>query len=55
MNKKMLEFARKQPRTIDEIIEHFGIDKKHRETVRRRIHENNIKLKENRGRKKIEL
>jgi hypothetical protein len=55
MNEKIIAWAKKKPRTIWEIMDHFKIHPSKRQTLRRRLSENNITLKEARGRRKEEF
>jgi hypothetical protein len=53
MNEEIIEFAKEEPRTVGEIMVKFGIKESQRQTFRRRLKEAGIKMKESRGRKKI--
>lgn len=55
MNKEIIEFANKEKRSIKEIMEKFKIPVEQKFTLRKRLKENNVVLKETRGRKKIEF
>ena len=52
---EMIKFAKQKLRTVAEIAEKFDIPKKKLCTLRNRLKEANVKLKESRGRKRINL
>ena len=53
--KKIIEFAKKKPHTLKEIMTHFDIPVSKKRTLTRRLSENDVILRENRGRKKLVL
>jgi hypothetical protein len=55
LSKNIVNWCKKKPRTRAEVMDHFDIPYEHRETLRRRLIEAGIKLRDARGRKKIVL
>ena len=55
MNKNIIKFANEEKRSIREIMDKFSIPVKQKFTLRKRLKEAGIILKETRGRKKIEF
>jgi len=55
MNKDIIKFANDEKRSIKEIMDQFKIPVKQKFTLRKRLKEAGIVLKETRGRHKIEF
>ena len=55
MNEEIIKFAKENVWTLREIANKFNIPEKNIRTLRRRLQELNIKFKDGRGRKRIEL
>lgn len=55
LRKEIINFAEKQPRSVKEIADQFDIPRSKQATLRNRLKELNIKTKDTRGRRKVEL
>jgi len=55
LRQSILNFAEKKPRVLKEIMDKFKIPYEKRETLRKRLKEAGVKLREGRGRSSIEV